>query len=98
MRKGFILSIKKILWISDVEGWAYNNRFNRIRKHSIFDHIQILTSGLSQEMVADMIVKENADLIIAQNPRCFQLLIRNEDIPKVVTLFASHRTLTDWAR
>ena len=88
---------KKILWISDVEGWAYDNRFNNIRKHSDYDHIQILTSGLSRGMVVRMIVEKDADLIIAQNPRAFKL-IREIDVPKAITIFAGQRCLTDWRR
>ena len=90
-------SQKKILWISDTEGWAYENRFNRIRKLSKYDHIQILTSGLSVEMVRKMIIEKDADLIIAQNPRAFSL-IRIEDVHKSITIFSGQRCLTGWER
>lgn len=88
---------KKILWISDVTGWAYENRFNRIRKYSKYDHVQILTSGLSHEMVCKMIVDINADLIIVQNPRG-QSLIRLSDVPKTITIFSGQRGLLGWSR
>jgi len=90
-------SQKKILWISDVTGWAYENRFNRIRKYSDYDHIQMLTSGLTVEMIEKMIIDANADLIIAQNPRAFKF-IRKEDVCKTITIFSGQRGLIGWQR
>ena len=98
MKKECMQSLpKKILWISDVAGWAYDNRFNRIRKYSDYDHIQILTTGLSVGMVKKMIAEVNADLIIAQNPGAFRL-IREEDVHKSITLFTGTRCLNGWKR
>ena len=90
-------SLKKILWISDTEGWAYENRFNAIRRSSNFDHIQILTSGLSDERNSQMIKEINADLIIAQNPRAHRFIDR-EDSKKMITLLSGQRALLDWTR
>lgn len=90
-------SQKKILWISDIEGWAYDNRFNRIRRYSKYDHIQIFTSRLSRGMVQKMVIEAEADLIIAQNPMAFKL-IREEDVHKSITIFSGQRGLIGWRR
>ena len=90
-------SLKKILWISDVEGWAYENRYNRIRKYSNYDHIQILITGLTRLMIEKMIIDVNADIIIAQNPGAFKL-IREEDVHKSITILSGERCLLGWQR
>ena len=90
-------SLKKILWISDTEGWAYENRFNAIRKYSEYDHVQVLTSGLPEKRTQQMIREINADLIIAQNPRAHRY-VSKEDSKKMITLLTGRRSLFDWKR
>ena len=85
----------KILWINDVVNWAYENRFNVIKAFSQFDHVQVLTSGLHDSIIIDMIEMHEPDLIIAGNPRCYRLV---KNWRKAVLILAGNRPLKGWAR
>ena len=90
-------SLKKVLWISDIEGWAYSNRFNAIRKSSEFDHVQVLTTGLPVERIRKLIKDQEADIIMVQNQRGFYFL-DTEDWWKAITLYTGKRGLSGWER
>jgi len=83
--------MKKILWVSDEPGWAYDINAQALALHMPqYEHHLLYTVSANKE-VADQIIP-GMDIVMAMNPLSFYMY---SDFSKVFTIFDSVRALAD---